>query len=491
VSRTWSPGTLCLIAIWLGASHQLHAQPVFTRLDHPDEVFREPVASDAVITEHLQYPALEEPLLERLPAPEDEFAVGVASSGQIPRRRPMSGGPPGNERAPFKSRLFWMPSQSVQGQPGNLAINGEEFDLSFPLRIDENGIWLALGGVQRLDINGSAVLPDSGLPVPSQLWDIEAGLMHIRDLGDGRQAGGMLRIGSPSDQPFAAWRDMTVTFLGFLTIPAREKDSWSFSLFYSPTGQIIFPIPGIAYVWRPNDRLQANLGVPFSLEYKPTETAVFTASYMPLNNVQVMLRQSLGKSWSLYGGYRTVSETFLLANRENNRERTYLFDQRVTAGCSTRTGTRLEPGFLDRLRFRSPVFPGRTILRKPSGRTVDRSRDCDNAAVNVDPLAAHGHHRFHWSRYVRGWSLGRSASGNRDNGQPEKYSLHVVESWTNTTTDRSYRAGRGVMGCYFPVTSFRTWRSNRSCGNSNANSHARLTALPNSIRVVLNSGASG
>lgn len=364
MSRTWSPGlTIGLLAIWLGASHQVHAQPVFTRLGHPDEVFQEPAASDAVVTEPLQYPALEEPLLQRLPAPEDEFAVGVASSGQIPRRRPMSGGPPGNDRAPFKSRLFWIPAQSVQGQPGKLGINGEEFDLSFPLRIDENGIWLALGGVQRLDINGSAVLPDSGLPVPSQLWDIEAGLMHIRDLGDGRQAGGMVRIGSPSDQPFAAWRDMTVTFLGFLTVPAREQDSWSFSLFYSPTGQIIYPIPGIAYVWRPNDRFQANLGVPFSLEYKPTETAVFTASYMPLNNVQVMMRQSLGKLWSLYGGYRTVSETFLLADRVNNRERTYLFDQRVSVGVQRELGRGWSLDFstayvFDRRFFQAEQFSG-------------------------------------------------------------------------------------------------------------------------------------
>jgi len=93
------------------------------------------------------------------------------------------------------------------------------------------------------------VLPDSGLPVPDQFWDIEVGTMHIRELADGWRAGGMLRVGSPSDQPFAALRDMTVTLLGFLTIPSGQRDAWNFSLFYSPTGQIVWPIPGVAYVF--------------------------------------------------------------------------------------------------------------------------------------------------------------------------------------------------------------------------------------------------
>jgi len=176
------------------------------------------------------------------------------------------------------------------------------------------------------------VLPDSGLAVPDQLWDIQVGTMHIRQLANGWRAGGMLRVGSPSDQPFAAVRDMTVTLLGFLTIPSGPRDAWNFSLFYSPTGQIVWPIPGVAYVWRPSHQFQANLGIPFSLEYRPIETMTVTASYLPLNHVQVLVRQALGEFWSIYGGYRTVTETFLLADRLHDRERTYIFDQRLTLG---------------------------------------------------------------------------------------------------------------------------------------------------------------
>lgn len=280
-----------------------------------------------------------DPRFRRLPPADEPFLADDPPIAADPRDRRFDAGSPGEGgRAPFTARLWWIPPQDVKHQPADLALNGAELEVAFPLRIDSDGIWLALGSVQRLEISTSAELPDSGLPVPDQLWDIEVGTMHIRDLANGWRAGGLLRVGSPSDQPFAALRDMTVTLLGFLTVPSGPRDAWNFSLFYSPTGQIVWPIPGVAYVWRPSDQLQANLGIPFSLEYRPTGTLTITASYRPLNHVQVLVRQNLGESWSIYGGYRTVTETFLLADRQDDRERTYLFDQRLTLGMQREVG---------------------------------------------------------------------------------------------------------------------------------------------------------
>ncbi len=266
-------------------------------------------------------------------------------------------------RSPFTSRLWWIPQQKIRNQPDYLAMNSEEFELAVPLHIAPNGIWLGLGSVQRLEINASAVLPDSKLPVPDELWDIDVGAMHIRTLENGWRSGGMFRVGSPSDRPFTDLRDLTVTLLGFLTVPSGEYDAWNFSLFYSPTGQIVFPIPGVAYTWQPTPQFRANLGIPFSLDYRPTESLTITASYQPLNNVQVLVRQSLGKAWSFYGAYRTVSETFLLADRLRGRERTYLFDQRLTLGLERQFGREwsvdLSAAYVfDRQMFHAEKFSG-------------------------------------------------------------------------------------------------------------------------------------
>jgi hypothetical protein len=271
--------------------------------------------------------------------PVDEWLIGDEPKlAPSPTARGLGVGSPEGGRAPFTARIWWIPEQNLKNQPADLAMNGEELEFAVPVRIDTDGIWLALGAVQRLEISTSAVLPDSGLAVPDQLWDIEVGTMHLRKLANGGRVGGMLRVGSPSDQPFATLREMTVTLLGFLTIPSGQRDAWSFSLFYSPTGQIVWPIPGVAYVWRPSDQFQANLGVPFSLEYRPTETLTVTAAYRPLNHVHVLVRQALGESWSIYGGYRTVNKTFLLADRQNDRERTYIFDQRLMLGAELALG---------------------------------------------------------------------------------------------------------------------------------------------------------
>ena len=156
-----------------------------------------------------------DPLFLRLPPPDGLASANDMQSAESPRAGPLGTSPLGeSRRSPFTAGIWWIPEQDVQNGPGELAVYGEELELGFPLRIEPNGIWLALGGVQRLEINTAAVLPDSGLPVPNQLWDIEMGVMHIRELSDGGQVGGMLRMVLPATSR-SGLRDMTVTLLGF------------------------------------------------------------------------------------------------------------------------------------------------------------------------------------------------------------------------------------------------------------------------------------
>jgi hypothetical protein len=284
--------------------------------------------------------------MERLPPvddPREEVRQpleldGVSSSGRDSSRRrpsPLAIGGEGG-RAPVVASLRWTPSQPFQNQPGELGLNEEELQLAFPVHIAANGIWLATAGVKRVELVSSTQLPDSGFALHTRLWDIQFGMMHFRDLGDGWRTGAIARFGSPSDQPFDDLRDTTLMLLTFLNVPANDRDAWNFSLFYSPTSQIVFPIPGVAYAWRPNDRFQANIGVPFSFEYRPDDTWTFTGSYRPLTNVEVTARKAFGDMTSLYASYRTTSDTYWFSERTNDRERAYFFDQRVTIGLQRR-----------------------------------------------------------------------------------------------------------------------------------------------------------
>jgi len=102
--------------------------------------------------------------------------------------------------------------------------------------------------------------------VPDQLWIVETGVTHIRPLDSGGTLGGTFLFGSASDRPFAAGRDLTLMAVAFWNTPAKnDRDEWSFSVFFSPTSQLPYPLPGIAYGWRPSESFEAKLGVPASL----------------------------------------------------------------------------------------------------------------------------------------------------------------------------------------------------------------------------------
>lgn len=238
----------------------------------------------------------------------------------------------GTSRSPVKLSLFWSPAQDLSTQPGELTMGGESLDIAAPLRIEPGNVWLATSGVHLLRLGSNGRLPDSLTEIPDELWRVTAGMMHFRDLDNGCQVGGILNFGSASDEPFASWRETTANAIAYLNVPYGPRDGWSFSLFYSPTSQLPFPVPGVAYLWRPDETLSAKIGIPFAIDYRPTIDFSATISYTPLTNVDAIVSHKLGEKWNTYAGYSITNETFWLADRNDDDERLYLFDQRLTVG---------------------------------------------------------------------------------------------------------------------------------------------------------------
>ena len=194
-------------------------------------------------------------------------------------------------------------------------------------------IWIGIAKFGRLELATDAILPDSGQPIPNQLWLVETGFMHIRPLANGGTLGGTFLFGSASDRPYAAGRDLTLVTIGFYNRPAKnERDEWSYSIFYSPTSQLPYPLPGMAYVWRPSETFEAKIGVPPAVEYRPTEDWTFSVNYFPLVNFNATARRRLSDQLSLLAYYRTDTEIYFLADRAQDNERFYVFDQRAAVG---------------------------------------------------------------------------------------------------------------------------------------------------------------
>ena len=141
----------------------------------------------------------------------------------------------------------------------------------------------------------------------------------------------------------------------------------------------------MAYVWRPSDELTANIGVPFSLQYRPTETFSIAASYMPLTNINILARQQLDENWCLYGGYQVTNDTYWLADRIENQERFYLFDQRLTLGLDRKLFWGLSLDFSAGYVFDRQVFQAKSF----SGERLDE--------LTIDPGVV-GTLQLMWSR---------------------------------------------------------------------------------------------
>jgi hypothetical protein len=348
---------LATMYMWLCVALPIFAQSHLPPLDEEQPPL--PTWPEQSIEAQLQ--KLPDEALIRLPATpmrsfHDSAGMGMGGMGGGPM-----GGPGGG--SPFSAFTFFQPQSNLQNQSGTFQVRGEGLVLGLPVSMGPNGIWILNTRVEHNAFETDATLPGSTQPFPHELWNINLGLMHIHPLDNGWTAGGMVSIGSASDRPFASIREMNANLLAFLNVPTRERDAWNFSLFYSPLGQLAFPIPGIAYLWRPNEQFQMSIGLPFSLTYRPTDTISLNLSYLPLTNASAIVCWTPSELWTVYSGYQNHSQGYELAGRADPQERLFDFDQRLNVGVRRALGA----GFaldcsaaylFDRSYFRSESFFG-------------------------------------------------------------------------------------------------------------------------------------
>ena len=238
------------------------------------------------------------------------------------------------ERAPFRLFANYAPRQSVRNSPESLSANSIGGQVGAPLQIYTDGIWLATASFKTTELSTNAVLPVSGTPIPERLWDIRTGMFFTRKLRNEWTVGGLFNFGSASDAPYNSVDELTFTSIGFINIPARDRDTWDFSFFYSPTSQLAFPIPGLAYHWRPNNQFEAQIGLPASVVYAPNESFVFRARYTPLTDVLVEMRQAIDRDWGFFARYQVMNENYFLAGRSDRDLLFTQFEQQVVAGIN-------------------------------------------------------------------------------------------------------------------------------------------------------------
>ncbi|MCE9531865.1 MAG: DUF6268 family outer membrane beta-barrel protein [Planctomycetes bacterium] len=230
-------------------------------------------------------------------------------------------------------KAAWYPSRPVSNSAADLGLVRQNLSGAIPIWREGGDTVLLMAGVRNTLFFTDAILPDTKRPFPNELWNISAGLMYMHKFDNGWSGGLSTTFGSASDKPFHSIDEMNVGFFGFLKIPAKnERDSWMFSLMYSPVGNLTFPIPGIAYSWKPSDELHVNIGIPFSAMWKPVEDLTLTFSYIPVTNVNARATYRVMDGLNIYGGFEWLNEAYFLADRADQKERFLAFENRLICG---------------------------------------------------------------------------------------------------------------------------------------------------------------
>ena len=326
-------GVVCLFVHWMLVGSSAYAQtwqsePRPQRL--PAVAARQPIAYEP---EYLNEPPSTLPSEIWIQEPGDSIDPVVP-----PKERAASEGGGmmgmggGGNRSPLQYRTMWQPEVAVEGQATDFGLIQHDLRLMAPIWMADPHIVMATGGARVDLINTDAVLPDTGRAFPSELWNISLGLNYIRRFDNGRTGGVNLNIGSSSDQPFGAARDINFGAVAFLRVPHRERNAWNFVLVYAPLSQIAFPIPMASYYWQPSDEFSMNIGLPLQMTYRPTDRWTFDLSYMLLTTIHAQGTYQVNEQWCAYGAFDWQNQSWFLHDRQDDQERLFLYDKRFSVG---------------------------------------------------------------------------------------------------------------------------------------------------------------
>jgi hypothetical protein len=226
----------------------------------------------------------------------------------------------------------WYPSQPVAGQPTNLGFLRQELGVSAPGWRDETDAVLFSAHLRANLYDTDAVLPTTGRTFPDSLWNVGFGTTYMHQFENGWSAGGMLNVGSASDRPFDSLRDMAIGVGGFLRIPTSERSGWLLGAMYSATGEVPFPIPIVSYSWQPSQEFGMNVGLPFSVRWRPVEDLMFDLSYTPIRTVHARASYRIMDGLGVYGGFDWSNEVYLLSDRADDRERFFYYEKTLSTG---------------------------------------------------------------------------------------------------------------------------------------------------------------
>ena len=231
--------------------------------------------------------------------------------------------------------------EDVKDQNVSFSLIEESFSASGLIWKDDHEDVRLSAAVLHENIRTDAVLPDTGVPFPDELWSVNLGVTYRYLFESGHVLGGSVSVGSASDQPFHSSQEIVESVMLFVKVPAADRDAWLFALAYSNNREYAnsYPIPVVEYFYNPSWDFHAMVGFPMEfLEWRPAQDLILRLTYALIHNIHALATYHVADPLRVYVGFDWNTEEYLLVDRPETDDR-FFYDEKRAKG-----GARLELG---------------------------------------------------------------------------------------------------------------------------------------------------
>jgi hypothetical protein len=248
----------------------------------------------------------------------------------------------GGRRPRARYRFTWYADEQVDaggaapGMEGDLGLTRHDFSISTPVHQTDRDEWSLTASLREESLDTDLTLPDgAGADAPGELWAVRFGGGYRHRFDNDWIAGLTARVGSASDEPFADADQVTGSASGMLRIPVRRRDAVILTLSFSNNTDFLnrIPIPGVAYLYWPNDRFRALVGFPFvDVMARPTDRLRLDVYYRFLYTAEGRVTCRLAEALRAFAGYGLGNESYFLNESAGDDLRLFYTEQRGFGG---------------------------------------------------------------------------------------------------------------------------------------------------------------
>ncbi len=244
----------------------------------------------------------------------------------------------GKLKTSINYELSYHCDRNIKQDEGGLSSFDHSLSILVPIQQDDSQEFALTSNLGLWDIDSQVRFPSKGPQMgdslPEKFWNVEVGGLYRRKFENNWLASLSFNIGSPSNKPFDSFDELAVNAMGMLTMPTSQSSAWILMFYLSAPNAFApgIPIPGVAYYWKPVERADVILGIPFAMGRWGFDPGLQLNGFIAPYTAFAELTYDLNDTYQLYTGFEWKNSEYLRAERRQYEYAVFYFEKNINAG---------------------------------------------------------------------------------------------------------------------------------------------------------------